>query len=118
MPTFVLQLSCEMEGVASIAPLGEEMQYTVDFQQSGGDEVKAGVVVSMDEEVGPGQRERLVPRHTEVGRQDHLVRHADAAPRRDAGDHGGRQRTTAARRWRCRRGRDSNGGLLSVSGVR
>jgi hypothetical protein len=54
MPTFVLQLSCEMEGVASIAPLGEEMQYTVDFQQSGGDEVKAGVVVSMDEEVDPG----------------------------------------------------------------
>ena len=55
MPTFVLQLSCELEGVASIAPgSSEEMQYTVDFQQSGGSEVKEGVVVSMDEMVDPG----------------------------------------------------------------
>jgi hypothetical protein len=54
MPTFVLQLSCELDGVASIAPHGEDMQYTVDFQQSGGSEVKEGVVVSMDEEVDPG----------------------------------------------------------------
>ena len=54
MPTFVLQLSCELEGVASIAPRGEDMQYTVNFQQSGGSEVKEGVVVSMDEQVDPG----------------------------------------------------------------
>jgi hypothetical protein len=54
MPTFVLQLSCELEGVASIASRGEDMQYTVNFQPSGGREVKEGVVVSMDEQVDPG----------------------------------------------------------------
>jgi hypothetical protein len=40
--------------VASIASRGEDMQYTVNFQQSGGSEVKEGVVVSMDEQVDPG----------------------------------------------------------------
>ena len=40
----------------SIATQGEEMQYTVDFQQSGGTETKTGVVISADElvEVGGG----------------------------------------------------------------
>lgn len=54
MPVFVLSLSAETEGIASIEGLGEEMQYTVDFQQSGGSEVKAGVVVSLDETIDPG----------------------------------------------------------------
>ena len=53
---FLLQLQAELEGVRSIATQGEEMQYTVDFQQSGGTETKTGVVLSADEmvEVGNG----------------------------------------------------------------
>ena len=53
---FLLQLQAELEGVRSIATQGEEMQYTVDFQQAGGTETKTGVVISADEmvEVGNG----------------------------------------------------------------
>ena len=54
MPVFVLSLAAETEGISAIESLGEEMQYTVDFQQSGGSEVKSGVVVSLDETIDPG----------------------------------------------------------------
>ena len=50
MPVFVLLLKCEMENINVLSP-DDSTPWTLDFQQSGGSEVKSGVVVTAEEEM-------------------------------------------------------------------